>query len=138
LDLAVSKSCDGVEPDNVTAFENDTGFPISARDQLAFNRNLANAAHARGLAIALKNDGDQVAELVDYFDLVVNEECHTYDECGLFGAGKPVLNAEYVPSYRGGPPNSTVLTICQKATRFGTRTLVLPLDLDDSFRWSCM
>jgi hypothetical protein len=142
LDLAKARGCDGVEPDNVTAFDNDTGFPISARDQLAFNRNLANAAHERGLAIALKNDGAQVPELVDYFDLEVNEECHTYDECDQLRPflirGKPVLNAEYVPSYRGGAPNAAVLAICQKAASVGTRTLVLPLDLDDSFRWSCM
>jgi hypothetical protein len=141
LDLAVAKGCDGVEPDNVTAFQNDTGFPITAREQLAFNRNLANAAHTRGLAVALKNDGDQVADLVDYYDLEVNEECHTFDECDalrpFLTRGKPVLNAEYVPSYGGGAPTPEVLAICQKAALAGTRTLVLPLDLDDAFRWSC-
>jgi endo-alpha-1,4-polygalactosaminidase (GH114 family) len=142
LDYAAARRCDGVEPDNVTAYRNDSGFPISARDQLAFNRNLANAAHTRGLAIALKNDGDQVASLVEYFDLELNEECHAYDECDqlrpFLTRGKPVLNAEYVPSYRGGPPTQAVLAVCQKAASAGTRTLVLPVDLDDAFRWSCM
>jgi hypothetical protein len=141
LDLAVTRGCDGVEPDNVTAYRNETGFAISARDQLAFNRNLANAAHTRGLAIALKNDGDQVLELVDYYDLELNEECHAYDECEqllpFLGRGKPVLNAEYPPSYRGGPPDAAVRAICQKAASQGTRTLILPVDLDDAFRWSC-
>jgi hypothetical protein len=39
-------------------------------------------------------------ELVAWFDLSVNEECHFYDECEqlqpFIDAGKPVLNAEYV------------------------------------------
>ena len=29
LDLAVQKNCDGVEPDNVDAYENETGFPLT-------------------------------------------------------------------------------------------------------------
>lgn len=99
LDRAVARGCDGVEPDNVTAYHNETGFAITARDQLAFNRHLANEAHRRGLAIALKNDGEQAGELVAYFDLALNEECHAYDECTLYEpferAGKPVFNAEY-------------------------------------------
>ncbi len=45
LDLAVQKGCDGVEPDNVDGFANNSGFDLSATDQLAFNRRIANAAH---------------------------------------------------------------------------------------------
>ena len=81
LDLAVERGCDGVEPDNVTAFDNDTGFDITADDQLEFNRFLAEAAHERGLLIGLKNDLEQIPELVDHFDFAVNEQCHEYDEC---------------------------------------------------------
>ena len=47
-----SKGFDGVDPDNLNGFENDTGFPLSADDQLEFNAWLANEAHARGLASA--------------------------------------------------------------------------------------
>ena len=43
LDMAVSKGCDGVEPDNVDAYTNDSGFPLTANDQLQFNRWLAAA-----------------------------------------------------------------------------------------------
>lgn len=42
LDLAVSRGCDGVEPDNVDGYTNNTGFALVPMDQLAFNRNLAN------------------------------------------------------------------------------------------------
>ena len=34
--------------------------------------------------MALKNDGDQVAALITYVDLSVNERCHELAECGQF------------------------------------------------------
>ena len=34
LDLARAKQCDGVEPDNVDGYTNNSGFPLSAADQL--------------------------------------------------------------------------------------------------------
>ena len=48
LDLAVSKGCVGVEPDNVDGYQNSSGFPLTAADQLAYNRFLAGEARARG------------------------------------------------------------------------------------------
>ncbi|GAL06248.1 endo alpha-1,4 polygalactosaminidase precusor precursor [Photobacterium aphoticum] len=66
--MAVQKGCDGVEPDNVDGYKNNTGFDLTADDQLTFNRLLANEAHARNLSIGLKNNVEQVPELVTYFD----------------------------------------------------------------------
>ena len=129
LDLAVERGCDGVEPDNVTAWANDTGFEVDPDDQLAFNRAVADAAHRRGLVVALKNDLDQAAELVGAFDLAVVEECHQYDECAAAGpflaAGKPVLVAEYDPAMADDPGPT-----CAEARALGVRTIVVPLDLD--------
>jgi hypothetical protein len=139
LDLAVERGCDGVEPDNVDGYTNDSGFDLSAEDQLAFNRFLANAAHERGLTVALKNDLDQVEELVDYFDLALNEQCHEFDECDLLQpfieAGKPVFNAEYDQPYVDDA--NARAELCASAVADGLQTLVLPLDLDDSFRFAC-
>lgn len=139
LDAAVLRGCDGVEPDNVDGFANDTGFPLTPTDQLAFNRFLANGAHRRGLGVALKNDLDQIPELVDYFDLSVNEQCHEFVECGLLqpfvDAGKPVFNAEYTAEFVDNEAARQAL--CANALEQDLRTLVLPLDLDDSLRFSC-
>ena len=136
LDLAVSKGCDGVEPDNMTGYQENSGFALTASDQLAFNRNLFNAAHERGLSVALKNDLEQVNELIDYVDLMVNEQCHEYSECHLLqpfiAASKPVLNAEYLTAYQNNP-NS----VCADAQQANIRTLVLSVDLDDSFYYNC-
>ncbi|MEJ2691556.1 MAG: endo alpha-1,4 polygalactosaminidase [Candidatus Thiodiazotropha sp.] len=137
LDLAVSKGCDGIEPDNVTVYqEPNTGIGANAADQLAFNRNLFNAAHNRGLTVALKNDLEQVNELIDYADLMVNEQCHEYNECALaqpfIDAGKPVLNAEYKSTYQNNP-----ITLCAASQAANLRTLILSMELDDSFYFNC-
>lgn len=103
LDLAVERGCDGVEPDNITAYNNNSGFGLSATEQLDFDRFLADAAHTRGLAIAMKNDVEQVPLLVDWFDFAVNEECADFDECSTLAPfvdqGKAVLHAEYVDQW---------------------------------------
>jgi hypothetical protein len=139
MDVAFDKGCDALEPDNVTAYRNDSGFDITAEDQLAFNRWLAEQAHVRGMGVALKNDDDQVAVLVDDFDFSVAEECHAFDECDAYAPflaqNKPVFNAEYAQS----AAEAAVLadSLCPKAASSNTRTLILPWDLDDSFRVSC-
>ena len=140
MDLAVAKGCDGVEPDNVDGYTNSPGLPLTAATQLDYNRFLAAAAHARGLAIGLKNDIDQLTELEPDFDFAVNEQCFEYNECAAYATftsrNKPVLNAEYADRFRnntGGARDG----LCASARSAGIRTLVLPLKLDDSFRFAC-
>lgn len=99
LDLAVQKACDGVEPDNIDGYTNSSGFPLSASDQLAYNTWLAAKAHSRGLSIGLKNDLDQIPDLLPHFDWALNEQCFQYDECDLLlpfiQADKAVFGVEY-------------------------------------------
>lgn len=99
LDLAADKGCDAVEPDNVDGYTNDTGFALSPRDQIRFNKMLAIEAHKRGLAIGLKNDGEQARILEPWFDFAVVEQCFQYNYCDRYlpfiKAGKAVLGVEY-------------------------------------------
>jgi len=113
LDTAVNKGCDGVEPDNVNAWEEDanggsyvTGFNITEAQQISYNRWLATEAHARDLSIGLKNDigldtssTTHLEQLVDYFDWALNEQCYEYDECSVYtifdDANKAVFGVEY-------------------------------------------
>ena len=138
LDLARKKGCDGVEPDNVDGYVNDTGFNLTYEDQLNYNKFIANEAHKRGLLVGLKNDLDQVKDLVDFFDFMVNEECNEFDECNktlpFIKNNKAVLNAEYNLKYLDDD-NMTIL--CNKSNELNLSTLILPLKLDDSFRYSC-
>lgn len=131
LDMAAAKGCDAVEPDNVDGYQNDTGFPLRAADQVRYNRWLAEQAHARGLAIGLKNDLDQVNDLVAYFDFAVNEECFAYGECELLlpfiRAGKAVFGAEY---------ELATGSFCSKANSLDMDFIRKNLNLD-AFRQSC-
>ena len=103
LDLAQNNGCDGVEADNVDGFANvdETFGFITTADQLSYNRWLAAEAHQRNLSIGLKNDLDQLNDLVADFDFAVNEQCYAFgNECVLYennflAAGKAVFNQEY-------------------------------------------
>ncbi|MFD9636312.1 endo alpha-1,4 polygalactosaminidase [Streptomyces violascens] len=99
FDMCKQKGFDAVEPDLMDGYLNKTGFPLKAADQLAYNRMLSGIAHARGLAVGLKNDLQQIPELVPAFDFAVNEQCAQYDECALLTpfvkADKAVFHVEY-------------------------------------------
>ena len=140
LDLAKKKGCNGVEPDNMDGYTNTTGFSLSATDQLAYNKFIANEARKRGLSVGLKNDLDQIVELEPYYDFSVNEQCHVYNECNnmlpFINANKPVFNVEYKQEYVDNN-NSERDSMCMDAVNLQFQTLILPLDLNDSFRYSC-
>ncbi|MER6347809.1 endo alpha-1,4 polygalactosaminidase [Streptomyces sp. NPDC001595] len=108
VDMCREKGFDAVEPDNMDGYRNRTGFPLTAADQLRYNRLIARLVHERGMAVGLKNDLDQIPELVDDFDFAVNEQCAQYDECDtltpFIDADKAVFHVEYeVPTRRFCP-----------------------------------
>jgi hypothetical protein len=131
MDLCKQKGFDALEPDNIDGYTNRSGFPLTAQDQLTYNIWLANAAHARGLSIGLKNDLDQVQALVAHFDWALNEQCFEYNECNLLtpfvNAGKAVFVVEY---------NLGTAKFCDKAVALGFNALKKNLDLDAS-RTAC-
>jgi hypothetical protein len=124
FDLCRRKGFDAVEPDNIAGYENRTGFPLEAGDQLRFNRWVAREVHRRGMSVALKNDPGQVKQLVGSFDFAVVEECFAYDECGMFspfvGAGKAVFVAEY---------EEPLTAICAEAERLRFNVIRKDYDL---------
>jgi hypothetical protein len=100
--MCADKGFDAVEADNVNGYDvprPGTGFPLTATDQLRFNRWVARRVHALGMSVALKNDGPQAAQLVGDFDMAVVESCFQYSECGDYRAfvraGKAVFATEY-------------------------------------------
>ena len=139
LQLAHDKGCDGVDPDNVDGYLQNSGFALNAADQLDYNRFLAREAHALGLTIALKNDLLQIPALVSSFDLAINEQCHAYQECQLLTpfvqAGKPVLNIEYDERFMVDAQSQQQL--CDEAEQLGLQTQVLTPELDGTIRLRC-
>ncbi len=102
FEMCQQKGFDAVEPDNMDGYENNTGFPITAAQQLAYDMWIGQEVHSLGMAVFQKNDPDQAAQLEPYFDGVIDEQCNQYSECSSYqpylNAGKPVLNAEYEAS----------------------------------------
>jgi len=132
LDLAVQKGCDGVEPDNVDGYTNHPGFPLTYADQINFNTFLATTAHSKSLSIGLKNDLDQVKDLVNVFDWALNEQCNQYQECKdltpFITAGKAVFNCEY----SGTPAN-----VCKSMVSSSFSTIFKSLDLNAPIKAQC-
>jgi hypothetical protein len=133
LELAKSKGCDGVEPDNVDGYSNNSGFPLTAQDQINFNIFLANEAHLKGLLVGLKNSTDLVSALVNKFDFAVVEECFKYKECPAYSPfiaqNKAVLNAEYTTF-----SNAT----CDTARSLNFSTTFYNLDLNGKVVKPCL
>lgn len=131
LETCADKGFDGIEADNVDGYANDTGFPLTADDQLAFNRMVAGLAHADGLAIGLKNDLDQVPQLVSSFDFAVNEQCAEYSECDalkpFIAEGKAVFHVEYT---------LPLSDFCTQTTALGLSSMRKNTTLDAA-RWPC-
>jgi endo-alpha-1,4-polygalactosaminidase (GH114 family) len=121
-----SAGFDAVEYDVVDAYAQGprvTGFRVSAKAQLRYDRTLAAIAHSHGLSVALKNDLGQLAKLEPDFDFAINEQCLQYHECtnnpppgyrAFLDAGKAVLQVEY----RKEPSE-----FCDEAERIGLSSI---------------
>ena len=134
LDECASKGFDGIEPDNIDGYTNDTGFPLTYEDQLSYNIWLAVEAHARGLSIGLKNDPDQVGDLLPHFDWALTEDCFAEGWCDELSpfvtAGKAVFAAEYTDT------GITIDEICPQAAKLGFNAILKHRDLD-AYREAC-
>ena len=133
LDMCAQKGFDAVEPDNIDGYQNSTGFPLTAQDQLTYNEWIATEAHTLGLAVFQKNDPDQSSALQPYFDGALDEQCNEYSECSSFQpyltADKPVLNAEYTSSLYPG--------FCASDNSMGIMGALYSLSLDGSSYQPC-
>lgn len=131
--LAQQKGCNGIEPDNVDGYENDTGFPLTGADQITYDTWVANAVHTLGMSVALKNDVDQIPQLEPFFDFELDEQCFDYSECNtllpFIQANKAALEVEYGDA-------GLASTICPQANSLKLDTIIKDLDLD-AWRVSC-
>ena len=134
FDQCKAKGFDGIEPDNIDGYTNDTGFPLTYQDQLNYNIWLANEAHARGLSIGLKNDGDQVGDLLSHFDWALTEDCFADEWCAdvepFVAAGRAVFAAEYTDT------GITLGDFCPQAATMKFSAILKHRDLD-AWRQAC-
>jgi hypothetical protein len=131
IEMCRDKGFDAVDPDNVNGYENDTGFPLTASDQLRFNTFLANLVHAHGMAVALKNDGPQAATLARYFDFAVVEECFAQRDCRAYRAFVKAGKAAYAIEYA-----QRSARVCRDARRWRFSVIFKHMSLR-SYRRTC-
>lgn len=132
LDLAKTKGCDGVDPDNVDGYDNKNGLGLTTATAISYLEFLSDAAHSRGLSIGLKNAGGIVSQVLSMVQWEVNEQCVQYNECALFRPfiddGKPVFGIEY-PSSAPSVSSATKDGICSNKDSKGFSTLLKEMDL---------
>jgi endo-alpha-1,4-polygalactosaminidase (GH114 family) len=137
LDQCKTKGFDGIEPDNMDGYTNDTGFPLTYQDQLDYNVWLAQEAHARGLSIGLKNDDEQVADLLPAYDWALTEDCFAQDWCDavapFVAAGKAVFAAEYTDEWSA---SRFLDEVCPLADRLGFSAILKDRELE-AWRQAC-
>jgi hypothetical protein len=135
FEMCAAKGFDAVEPDNIDGYENDTGFDLTAAEQLTYDEWIAQEVHALGMAVFQKNDPDQATQLQPYFDGELDEECNKYSECSAFApylaAGKPVLNAEY------SEDGETTAKFCAADAAAGIMGALYSINLDGSLYSPC-
>lgn len=126
MDMCKSKGFDAIDFDNVDGYTNSTGFPLTGAQQIAYSKYLAQQAHARGLSVGLKNDIEQLNDLVSSFDFALNESCWQYNECSGYSVflnqKKAVLNVEY---------QGNTSTFCPKANAMKMSSVKKSLALDN-------
>ncbi|CAN0235229.1 unnamed protein product, partial [Scytosiphon promiscuus] len=119
VEKAANMSCDAVEPGNMMNYAVEgTGVSVSEVEQIEYNAWFAEEVHAHGMSVGLKNAVGLVSILVDAFDFALNEECHEWNECGVYedtflAEGKPVFNVEY----------NLNTSVCEEANELGLDTI---------------
>lgn len=138
LDLAKEKKCDGVDPDNIDGYDNDTGLNLTEDNAVDYITFLSNYSRGHNLSIGLKNGGSIADRVVNLTHWVVVEQCIQYDECGLYdsflAALKPVFNVEYPKkssSNSADVSNATYDKYCEYEDLKGFMTILKNLNLDN-------
>jgi hypothetical protein len=137
---AAEIGCDGIDATYLELWYQNTGFFITYGDQLAYNRYLADSAHARGLSIGLHNTTQQIADLAGWYDFSIAESCLEAAECGIYAPfkalDKPVFHLEY-------DPITAEIHVCNASRELGYNTIIkarnyLPDNADpDTFARVC-
>ncbi|MBV8117838.1 MAG: endo alpha-1,4 polygalactosaminidase [Candidatus Eremiobacteraeota bacterium] len=129
FEMCRDKGFDAVDPDNIDGYQNRTGFPLDARQQLTYDRWVAQAVHSVGMSVAQKNDNAQVGKLRSSFDWAVLEQCYAQGWCGQFTSysddGRLVVDIEY-----GTAKAKFVHDVCPKTESYRETALLKHLSLD--------
>lgn len=133
LDRLKDAGCASVVVANVTNSGMDTGFAVTAAEQMSYLVQLSEQIHQRGLVAGLATAEDRVAEVEPFFDWAYAQDCWVADKCASYSpfvdVGKAVLGVAF-------GDGTTAASLCAGATGSGINLLVKPQDLGP-FRFAC-
>lgn len=125
IQTGYQKGCDAIDPDNVDGYQNPTGFNLTYYDQYIYNKFLMDTAHLYNMSVSLKNNLDQIKDLILYADFAVNEQCVKYNECDklkpFLEMNKTIFHIEY---------NGSKNKICKQSKKYNMSTIITNLFLN--------
>jgi hypothetical protein len=99
INMILKKKFDGIEPDNMDSYDNETGFNIQIADTKKYADYLISLAHSNGLSIGQKNVKELSADYASKFDWMLTEDAFAQgwqDELSIYiKLKKPVFAVEY-------------------------------------------
>jgi endo-alpha-1,4-polygalactosaminidase (GH114 family) len=133
LDMIKAKGFDGIEPDNINGYQNNTGFNLTEQDAITYSRWLIREAHARGLSIGQKNAEELIPTLVNEFDWFLAEDAYVDDFYTTMkpyiDANKAVFLVEYTDRINRANFNSQV---CPESSRLQYTAILKNRDLTNT------
>lgn len=144
LDLAVQKGCDGVIDgitfDNFYKYSQNHIIEIDHQHNIEYSKYISEEAHNRGLSVGYMSISQSLKEIESYFDFVVVVECHSENKCNeassFTASNKAVFNIEFGDTYVRDL--ETRKKMCIDTVQLNISSLVLPQDLTNQFRYSCI
>ena len=98
LQRAADQGFDGVVLTSLDAYQQNTGFDLTAQDQLDYNLLLASAAKSLGLSVGLTGDWGQAEQLAPAYDFAIHINCIAAGRCADLQPyerlGRPVFDLE--------------------------------------------
>ncbi|SDF04858.1 Glycoside-hydrolase family GH114 [Mucilaginibacter pineti] len=99
FNMIIKKGFDGVEPDNMDSYTNETGFNIQLADAKKYADYLISIAHSNGLSIGQKNVPEFTVDYAAKFDWALTEDAFNQgwqnDMAPYIKNNKPVFAVEY-------------------------------------------
>ncbi len=122
----VDKGFDAIEPDNLDAWQNSSGFPLTEADNVSYDLAIAALAHSFNLSVGLKNVPSNAVSMEPSFDWALDEQCFEFNECDSYqtsflAKGKAVWDVEYNTS-----PDCTQAASVQMNAQLRDLNLVAP------------
>ncbi len=132
LDMIVDKGFDGIEPDNMNGYQNETGFDLNEENTKNYCRWLIEQAHSRGLSIGQKNGEELVTDMADEFDWMLSEDAYVYNFQDMLQPYIQLNKAMFLVEYTDEFSESQFRNnICPDATEKGFSPLLKNRDLSD-------